>query len=451
MHLAVLGINHKTAPVELREKVSLSGENCAVFSRRLLGDAGIMEVVPLSTCNRTEIYLVASLPDVGRREVLAALSEVAAVEPRELERCAYFHEGESAVAHLYMVASSLDSLVVGEAQILGQIKAAYHSAHENETTSVLLNRLFRHSLEVGKRVRTETRIGENPVSVSSVAVEMVKKVFEDLEGRTVLLLGAGKMTDLTATHLISHGVSRFVVANRTLVRAQEMARRLGGTPVAFEDIADYLPLVDIVISSTGAPHYVLHKRAVKQAMEKRHNKPIFFIDIAVPRDIDPGVNDVYNAFLYDIDDLNEVAGENAAARENEAHKAEHIIGEEVDDFMLWLSSLDVVPTITALREMAETIRDGELAKTLARLGEDLADGERIQIEAMAAAIVNKMLHAPTVELKRAANERGGYLYVEAMRRLFKLNGAKRGAGKTQAAAGNAKAENEKDEIERIES
>ncbi|MHB0866821.1 MAG: glutamyl-tRNA reductase [Thermoleophilia bacterium] len=451
MHLAVLGINHKTAPVALREKVALSEEGCAVLSRRLLGDAGIMEVVPLSTCNRTEIYLVATLPDVGRREVLAALSKVAAVEPRELERCAYFHEGESAVAHLYRVAGSLDSLVVGEAQILGQIKAAYHGAHENETTSVLLNRLFRHSLEVGKRVRTETRIGENPVSVSSVAVEMVKKVFEDLAGRTVLLLGAGKMTDLTATHLVSHGVSRFVVANRTHARAREMARRLDGTPVAFEDIDDYLPQVDIVISSTGAPHYVLHKGAVKRAMEKRHNKPIFFIDIAVPRDIDPGVNDVYNAFLYDIDDLNEVAGENAAARAQEAHKAEHIIGEEVDAFMLWLSSLDVVPTITALREKAETIRDGELAKTLARLGEDLDDEERKQIEAMAAAIVNKMLHAPTVELKRAASERGGYLYVESIRRLFKLSGARRGAGKYSAAPGDAGTENTKDKIERVES
>lgn len=440
MHLAVLGINHKTAPVELREKVSLDGERCATLSRELIGDSGIMEVVPLSTCNRTEIYVVASRPGVGRREVLTALSGAAAVDSRELDKCSYFHEGEIAVGHLYKVASSLDSLVVGEAQILGQIKTAYHAAHENETTSVLLNRLFRHSLEVGKRVRTETKIGENPVSVSSVAVEMVKKVFEDLEGRTVMLLGAGKMTDLTATHLVSNGVGSFIVSNRTFSKAEEMAAKLGGTPVRFEDIADYLPLADIVISSTGAPHYVLHKGTVKKAMEKRHNKPIFFIDIAVPRDIDPGVNNVYNAFLYDIDDLNEVARENAAAREKEARRAEHIIAEEVDDFMSWLSSLDVVPTIMALREMAEEIKSGELAKTFSRFDDGLSQKERNHIEAMASAIVNKILHSPTVELKRAANERGGYLYVESMRRLFKLNGS----------AGSFSKESEEDSSERIE-
>jgi glutamyl-tRNA reductase len=377
--------------------------------------------------------VVASLPDAGRREILERLGEIAGVDMRELDGCAYFHEGESAVEHLYKVASSLDSLVVGEAQILAQIKAAYHAAHENETTSVLLNRLFRDALGVGKRVRTETRIGENPVSVSSVAVEMVRHVFEDLEGRTVMLLGTGEMSELTATHLVSHGVNKFIVTNRTFSKAEEMAAGLGGTPVRFEEIADYLPMADIVISSTGAPHYVLHKGTVKKAMEKRHNRPIFFIDIAVPRDIEPGVNDVYNAFLYDIDDLNEVARENAAAREKEALKAEGIIEEEVTSFMHWLSSLDVVPTIMAMREMAEEIKEGEVAKALARFDGHLSDKDRNQIEAMASAIVNKILHSPTVELKHAANERGGYLYVESMRRLFKLNGAK---GEEAGAAGD---------------
>jgi glutamyl-tRNA reductase len=445
MHLAVLGINHKTAPVELREKVSLNEEKCTVLSQELLDDAGIMECVPLSTCNRTEIYVVASRPEVGRREVLGALSDIAGVQRRELERCSYFHEGENAVGHLYRVAGSLDSLVVGEAQILGQIKSAYHAAHANETTSVLLNRLFRHSLEVGKRVRTDTRIGENPVSVSSVAVEMAKKVFEDLDGRTVMLLGTGKMSELTATHLVSNGVRNFIVTNRTFSKAEEMARTLGGTPIPFDDIADYLPSVDIVISSTGAPHYVLHKGTVKKAMEKRHNRPAFFIDIAVPRDIDPGVNDVYNAFLYDIDDLNEVARENAASREKEARKAEHIITEEVSDFMLWLSSLDVVPTITALREKAERIKQGELEKTLSKFEQELSEKERNQIEAMASAIINKMLHSPTVELKRAAGERGGYLYVESMRRLFKLNG-----GKKSHHHQSAEDQGKEDKSERIE-
>lgn len=422
MHLAVLGINHKTAPVELREKVSLNADKCASLSGQLLAETPIVEIVPLSTCNRTEIYIVASQPETGRREVLEALGETAGVALHELDACAYFHEGENAVAHLYKVAGSLDSLVVGEAQIMGQIKDAYHAAHENETTSVLLNRLFRDALGVGKRVRTETRIGENPVSVSSVAVEMVRLVFEELDDRTVMLLGTGETSQLTATHLISHGVSKFIVSNRTFSKAEEMADELGGTPVRFEEIADYLPMADIVIASTGAPHYVLHKGTVKKAMEKRHNRPIFFIDIAVPRDIDPGVNDVYNAFLYDIDDLNEVAQQNAAGREKEARKAEHIIIQETDSFMHWLSSLDVVPTITALREKAERIKDGELAKTLSRMELELSEKEKHQVEAMASAIVNKILHAPTVELKKVANERGGYLYVESVRRLFNLNG-----------------------------
>ncbi|MFA5802719.1 MAG: glutamyl-tRNA reductase [Thermoleophilia bacterium] len=427
MHLAVLGINHKTAPVELREKVALNDEKCGSLTGRMLDDSFISEVVPVSTCNRTEIYVVASRPDIGRREILGFLAEVAGVERRDLEDCAYFHEAENAVGHLYKVASSLDSLVVGEAQILGQIKEAYHSAHGRESTSVLLNRLFRHSLEVGKRVRTDTKIGENPVSVASVAVDMVKKVFEDLEGRTVLMLGAGKMGELTATHLVSHGINSFVVSNRTFSKAEEMAEKFNGSAVAFDELTDYLPMADIVISSTGAPHYVLRKGEVERAMRRRHNRPIFFIDIAVPRDIDPGVNDVYNAFLYDIDDLNEVADANAAGRDKEARKAEKIIAEEVDDYMRWLSSLDVVPTITALREKAEEIKEGELSRILTKFDTELSEKDINRIESMASGIVNKMLHGPTVELKRAASERGGYLYVESIRRLFKLNGTKKSA------------------------
>ena len=441
MHLAVLGINHKTAPVELREKVSLNEDMCGILSQHLLDDEGISEVVPLSTCNRTEVYVVALRPEKGRREVMAALADIASLEFREFEDCVYYHEGETAVKHLYRVAGSLDSLVVGEAQIMGQIKDAYHAAHERESTSVLLNRLFRHALEVGKRVRTETHIGENPVSVSSVAVEMARKVFDELEGRTAMLLGAGKMGELTGTHLASHGIANFIVSNRTFARAEEMAAKFDGRAVRFEDLNDYLHMADIVISSTGAPHYVLRKGEVERALRKRHNRPIFFIDIAVPRDIDPGVNDVYNAFLYDIDDLNDVAAANAAQREKEARKAEGIITEEVDNFIHWLSSLEVVPTITSLREMAEEIKDGELKKMLAKFDGDLTEKDLNRIEALASGIINKLLHGPTVELKRAANERGGYLYVESMRRLFKLNGGNKH---------NSTKRKEHQQVERIE-
>jgi glutamyl-tRNA reductase len=431
MHLAVFGVNHKTAPVELREKVSLDGDGCGALSRRLLDGAGVLEVVPLSTCNRTEVYMVVPRPENGYAAVLAALAGYSGVDGQDLEECSYFHEGESAVRHLYKVAASLDSMVVGEAQIMGQIKAAYHLAHKQESTSVLLNRLFRHALEVGKRVRTETAIGENPVSVSSVAVEMARRVFDELEGKTVLLLGAGKMGELTATHLLSHGINSIFVGNRTYSRAEEMAAKWGGAAIPFDELTDYLPLADIVISSTGAPHYVLRKGEVERAMRQRHNRPIFFIDIAVPRDIDPGVNDVYNAFLYDIDDLREAAEANAGARQKEARKAEKIIAEEVESFSHWLGTLDVVPTITALREMAEEVKKAELAKALARFDGQLSDRDRNRIEAMAAAIVNKLLHDPTVELKKASNERGGYLYVESMRRLFGLNGSNRASGESR--------------------
>jgi len=425
VHLAVLGINHKTAPVELREQVSLNDASCVSLTGTLLDDESITEVVPFSTCNRTEVYVVSSRPEVGRRELLEALARTAAVERRELEGCTYFHEGEQAVSHLYRVAASLDSMVVGEAQILGQIKQAYEDSHERESTSILLNRLFRHALEVGKRVRTETKIGENPVSVSSIAVELAKKVFEDLRGRTVLLIGAGEMTELTATYLVDEGIENIFVANRTIERAREMAEKFDGRAVPFEGLADYLPITDILISSTGAPHYVVRKGQVERAMRMRRNRPIFFIDIAVPRDIDPGVNDVNNAFIYDIDDLNEVAAVNAGAREKEARKAESIISQEVDNFIHWMSSLEVVPTITALREMGEEIKRAELQRVLGKL-DSLSEGDRNRIEAMAAGIVNKLLHSPTVELKHAANERGGYLYIESMRRLFKLNGTSEG-------------------------
>lgn len=422
MHLAVLGINHKTAPVELREKVSLNEAGCAALTGNLLDIDAITEVVPLSTCNRTEIYVVASRPEVGRREMLTALAAQTATDTGELEGCVYFYEGEQVAGHLYRVAGSLDSMVVGEAQILGQIKEAYETSHERESTSILLNRLFRHALEVGKRVRSETKIGENPVSVSSIAVELAKKVFEDLSGKTVMLIGAGEMTELTATYLIDEGIANIFVSNRTIERARAMADRFDGRAVPFEALADYLPLTDILISSTGAPHYVVRKGQVERAMRMRRNQPIFFIDIAVPRDIDPGVNDVYNAFLYDIDDLNEVAVANAQAREKEARRAEGIIVQEVDSFMRWMSSLEVVPTITALREMGESIKQAELDRVLGKL-ESLSREERNRIEAMASGIVNKILHGPTVELKQAANERGGYLYIESMRRLFKLNGS----------------------------
>ena len=421
MLVVVTGISHKTASLELRERLALDEDATLRVSRALLDTGTACEAVALSTCNRTELYLYARDSLAARQAAVARLAGEAGVSVGELEPSLYSYSGDAAIAHLFRVTSSLDSMVVGEAQIVAQLKAAYQQACEGGCTSVVFNRLFRHALEVGKRVRSETAIGERPVSVSSAAVELALQVFGKFRDHAVLIVGAGETSELTATHLKAHGIEKILVTNRTFDAAEELAGRVGGRAVPFEDLEGHLAAADIVISSTSAPHYVITRERVERALKHRHKRPIFFIDIAVPRDLDPEINRVRNAYLYDIDDLQHVVEQNRHEREKEATHAERIVGQELESVNDWLRSLEVVPTIATLRESVEQIRQGELERLSNKL-HDLTPEQRAQVDMLTNAIVNKILHMPTVRMKEVAGRDECYLYVDAVRTLFDLNG-----------------------------
>ncbi len=418
MHIAVLGINHKTACVEVREQVALSDDGCRDLVGELVDRPGVSEAVALSTCNRTEVYL--SGPGLPLQDAaLDGLCSVSSACQDDLHESVYYLEDRAAVEHLFSVAGSLDSMVLGEAQILHQLKTAYQLAEDRGTTGVVLNKLMRRSFEVGKRVRTETKIGESSLSVASVAVDMARSVFGDLAGRLVLIVGAGEMAELVATHLRGHGVHRFRVANRTYERAVELAGRFGGEAVPFEALEEQLAAVDIVISSTGATRPIIQRSDVERVMRRRKNRPVFFVDIAVPRDIDAAVNKVYNAYLYNIDDLQEVVASNLGDRRREAAAARAIVDEEVELFEAWSQSLAVVPVLVSFREWATAVKDAELAKHLARMP-DLTEEQRDKVSALAHAITNKLVHPPTSRIKELSQEDDGYRYAEALSTLFGL-------------------------------
>ena len=349
MHIIVSGLSHKTAPVEIREALTFPEHGLGEALNTLTSYPHINEGVILSTCNRTEIYAVAADIDSGRQNIISFLEDCHGLKDCSIEDYLYFHDSLAAVNHLFRVVSSLDSMVVGEAQILGQAKDAYASAFDAQTTNLVLNRLFRQAFAVGKRVRTETDIGENAVSISYAAVQLAKKVFSDLTGKSVMIVGAGKMSELTAKHLLANGVSDVIITNRSFDRAVDMAKVFKGRAVEFDHLVDEMAGADIVISSTGAPDFVINKEDMKAVMAKRRHRPIFLIDIAVPRDIDPDANNVDNVYVYDIDDLQSVVESNLAERSREAKGAEKIIKAEIQDFLAWQSSLEVVPTIAELR------------------------------------------------------------------------------------------------------
>jgi glutamyl-tRNA reductase len=379
----------------------------------------IAEGVILSTCNRTEVYTVTSEELKGQQEVVDFLCDYSGIKKRKLRPYLYFLSEKGAVHHLFRVVSSLDSMVVGEAQILGQVKEAYEVALEFGATKSIFNRFFRQALSVGKRVRSETAIGESAVSISYAAVQLAKTVFEELAGRLVMIIGAGEMGELTVKHLIDLGVKSVLVTNRTYQRAVDLAKEFGGRAIAFENRFDEMSLVDIVISSTGAPHYIIKREDLIEVMKRRRGRPIFLIDIAVPRDVDPEAEKVYNVFLYDIDDLEAVVEANKKEREREAQLAEEIIDEEVEEFLDWLCTLEVVPTLKELRDWAEKVKEDELAKALSKLS-SMSDKDKRVVNTLAHAIVNKLLHQPTVKLKECALRKDGYSYVEALRLLFGL-------------------------------
>lgn len=417
MHLVLVGLSHKTAPVAIREKLTFPAPVQPDALARLTGIDGIREAVIVSTCNRTELYVVAASEDGGVESVMSFLAEYHELDRHELARYLYVITGEAVVRHLFRVVASLDSMVVGEAQILGQVKEAYEHGFDADSTHRVFNKLFRQSFEVGKRVRTETAIGESAVSISYAAVELAKKVFDTLDGRAILILGAGKMSELTAKHLVSNGVARVLVANRTFERAEEMAGRFSGTAIPYDQLYEGIREADIVISSTAATEYVITKRELAPVARSR-TRPLFLIDIAVPRDIDPDVNDLGGVFLYDIDDLSGVVESNLEERMAEARRAEGIIDEEIASFFSWVESMEVVPTVAAIRAKAEVIREMELERALKRL--DLSDRDRKTVEALSCAIVNKMLHGPTARLKKAAAGKDGYEYMEVARALYGL-------------------------------
>lgn len=398
--IVLLGVNHKTTPLEIREKLALSGGYEEPL-RKLGNIEGIKEHYLLSTCNRVEVLYTTECPAETREQVLHFLFGNA-VPAADLEKYVYCYENEEAVQHLFMVAASLDSMIVGEAQILGQLKEAYRFASEQKTSGLILNKLLHKAFFAAKRVRTETQIGASAVSISYAAVELARKIFGQLDDKSVMLVGAGEMAELAAEHLVGQGVANVVVANRTLERAVKLARRFNGKAVSLDELIEQLEHVDIIISSTGATGTILCKEDVKPVMRERRNRPLFFIDIAVPRDLDQDINELDNVYLYDIDDLNNVVEMNRAGRDREAVKAERVVAEETMKFSHWLDNMEVNPTIIDLRKMADEICMIELEKTLGRM-KDISPREQKSIEKMASAIVAKMLHNPMLFLKSNNN------------------------------------------------
>ena len=420
MHLVLVGTSHHRAPVELREQLYVSAPENPALVQRLADEEG--EAVALSTCNRTELYVVDPDSEAAQERAFGELASLGGLTESEIAPSLYTLQDEAAALHLFRVSASLDSMIPGEAQILGQVRGAYETAKEAGTAGPLAHRLFRQALRVGRRVRTETAIGENPASISSAAAELAERVLGTLEGRRILVLGAGKMSDLAAVNLISRGVDSVFVANRSVERAERLARRFGGRAAGLDAVEAELEDVDIVVASTGARGYVLSVEQVERAMQKRRGRPIFFVDIAVPRDIDPAVNEIEGCYLYDVDDLERVVEESVAGRREEAVRAEAIVSEEAQRFRDWQLSLDVVPAIASLRALAESIREDELARAEGRLG-SLSPSQRRAVESLTAQIVNKLLHPPTVRMKEAAAAADGVLYADAIRHLFALEDA----------------------------
>ena len=420
MEILVVGLSHKTAPVDLREKVAFAPDCIHEALHTVRNLEALQEGVIVSTCNRVEVYAASRHREAGVESLIRFMAEYHEVPLEDLRPHLYVQVGPEAVRHVFRVASSLDSMVVGEPQILGQVKAAYDVAVEGSATGLVLNRFMHKAFSAAKRVRTETRIAQSAVSVSFAAVELARKIFGTLERKSVMVIGAGEMCELAATHLVENGIRSVTVTNRTLARAESLAEQFGGRAVAFEEFHHYLQEVDIVISSTGAPHFVLQVDALRGAMKARKQKPMFLIDIAVPRDIDPRINDLPNVFLYDVDDLQGVVDANKKERGKEADKAEIIVAEEVQSFLSWLKTLEVTPTIRALRDSFDTIRRAEMDKTLKTFGEGLTKKQRKSLEAMGQAIVNKILHQPTLYLKSLAEDPEVDFSVDAVRRLFGL-------------------------------
>ncbi|MCE2451205.1 MAG: glutamyl-tRNA reductase [Candidatus Latescibacteria bacterium] len=412
MHILTLGINHHTAPVEIRERLAFSESDQPSALARLVGDYGLHEAAILSTCNRSELYLAAD-GDSGLAQVRRFLAECQGVDVAALESHFYQFNDSDAAVHLFRVASGIDSLVVGESEILGQVRRALEMAQQNGSARLLLNELFQRSLRVGKRARAETEIGRGRLSIGTAAVELAGQVF---------LVGAGKMGALTAQYLVDSGVERLLVSSRTFARSQSLASQLGGEAVPFEELAAQLAVVDIVISATAATDYVIRPADLRRAMEQRRGRPLFLIDIAVPRDIDPAARGIDNVFLFDMDNLEQVVAANRQEREGEIRCVQTIIDHELKEFLHWFNALGTGPLIRALRERAAHLQEQELARWAAQLGPLSAD-ERQLVEGILRGYANKLLHDPLVQIREFANDDEGYVRLDTVRRLFRLDEA----------------------------
>jgi glutamyl-tRNA reductase len=419
LDILLIGINHKTAPVEVRECIAFSDDESKLALHALLRKSFIKEALLFSTCNRVEILLVTDNKTRAVAETKGFIAEFNKIPLEHFEDSLYTHEGNDAVRHIFRVASSLDSMVVGEPQILGQVKKAYRTATEEHTSGVILNRLLHRTFFVAKRIRTETGIGDHAVSISYAAVELARKIFGVLNDKTVMLIGAGEMAELAVEHLMHNNTARLWVGNRTFEKGIELAKQFNGAAIRFEEIPEVLKTADIIISSTGAPDYVIRRDQVKGILRKRKNRPLFFIDIAVPRDIDPEINRLNNCYVYDIDDLKGVIDENIEDRHKEAMKAERIVDEAVIRFRDWYESLNVVPTIVDLRNKMESIAAAELKKTL-QPGKISAQ-EAEAIHKMADSLINKFLHHPTLFLKKSSMRGDKSFYIDTVRKMFKLD------------------------------
>ncbi len=420
MHIVVVGLSHKTAPVEIREKLAVSESRMGEALTRLCSYQGVREGIVLSTCNRVEVYAVVDEIEAGYERIQEFLADAhLSLSSEQLTPHLYWHQGDRAINHLFRVASSLDSMIIGESQILGQIKDAFEAALTHKSTGIILNKVVKKAISVAKRVRTETKIAEMAVSVSYAAVELAKKIFSDLSEKTVLLVGAGEMAKLAARHFIASGVRHVRVTTRNPQHGLELAERFGGTAVPFEQFREDMASADIVLVSTGAAHSLVSEDDVQRSVRQRQNRPMLLIDISVPRNIDPAVRHVDNAFLFDIEDLKARVEQNRGGRLEEAEKAERIVVDEVKVVRQWLQSLEVTPTIMALRTKADDIKRVEMEKTLGRLA-NLSASERELVEAMASSIVNKLIHNTMVTLKAEVNSSDGAAFVEAARRFFSL-------------------------------
>jgi glutamyl-tRNA reductase len=419
--LFVCGLNHVTAPVEAREQLALEADKVREILADLLERGLLGEAMILSTCNRVEVYGVATDPDEARQAAWSRLGAQRGLVLRDIEPMLYTKTDDEAVRHAFRVAASLDSMLLGEPQILGQVKDAFALAQAASAAGPLLHALMSQAFSVAKKVRTETEIGRHAVSVSFAAVELGRKIFGGLERKSVLLVGAGEMAELAARHLVEEGALPIYVANRTHARAQELARLLGGTAVAFDRLREVMAVVDIVIASTAAPEPIIRAADVRSALHARRTRPLFVIDIGVPRNVEAGVNDLEDAFCYDIDDLRSVVESNLRVRQREAQRAEGLVAREVLRFTTRLRDAEVVPTIVSLRDKLEAIRRAEVDKALARLLHTDEETRRV-VEALSQSIVNKILHAPMVKLRDSSRAGHGPRWIESISELFGLRG-----------------------------